>query len=256
MVVRRVWRWQAVAFVSLFFAGAFQPIARAAEAAAPAELSGLSILYKSDSRMIGGTYAAPRWLIGPTFASVVQPGAMGIVDVKVRGLDATGKLMPVTPDWTVADPDRITVTPGRAGEFRITVSKAGESTLRVRSHGVYADLLVKSKDLGDATQVEITEVASGGPSPGKTSQPVPESAGSAHPAALLPDQHARDSYSMGVEMGRRLSATAPGLDPDLVSRGLRDAMSGEAIALTDAEIRTALVALRRELRARQLEGQE
>ena len=108
MVVRRVWRWQAVAFVSLFFVGAFQFVARAADTAAPAELSALSILYKSDSRMVGGTYAAPRWLIGPTFSSTVQPGAVSIVDVKVRGLDATGKLMPVYPDWTVADPDRIT----------------------------------------------------------------------------------------------------------------------------------------------------
>ena len=255
MVVRRVWRWQAVAFVSLFFAGAFQFVARAADTAAPAELSALSILYKSDSRMVGGTYAAPRWLIGPTFSSTVQPGAVSIVDVKVRGLDATGKLMPVYPDWTVADPDRITVTPGGAGEFRITANKAGQSTLRVSSQGVYAELLVKSKDLGNATQIEITEVASGAPS-GKTSKPVPESAGYAEPAVLLPDQHARDSYSMGVEMGRRLSATAPGLDPDLVSRGLRDAMSGEAIALTDAEIRNALVALRRELHARPIETQE
>ena len=194
----RVWRWHAVVFVSLFFASAFQPIARSAEAAAPADLSGLSILYKSDSRMVGGTYAAPHWLKGPRFTSAVQPGAMGIVDVKVRGLDATGKLMPVTAEWTVADPDRITVAPGRAGEFRLTVGKAGESTLRVSSRGVYAELLVKSKDLGDATQVEITEVGSGGPSPGKASQPVPESAGSVRwlrtmllrSAHLAPEQRA------------------------------------------------------------------
>jgi hypothetical protein len=163
-----VWQWQAVAFVSLFFAGAFQPTVRAGEGAAPAALSGLSILYKSDSRMVGGTYAAPHWLKKPKFTSAVQPGAMAIVDVKVRGLDATGKLMPVDPDWTVADPDRITVTPGGAGEFRIIVNGAGESTLRVSSQGVYAELLVKSKDLGSATQVEITEVGSGGASPGKT----------------------------------------------------------------------------------------
>ena len=97
----------------------------------PAVLSGLSVVFKLD--VLGGTYGGERWLSKPTFTSLVQPGTVGKVDVKVRGIDTRGNLVHVVPEWTAADPERITVTPRPKGEFRITMKGPGVSRLTVAS---------------------------------------------------------------------------------------------------------------------------
>jgi len=41
------------------------------------------------------------------------------------------------PEWTAADPDMVTVTPGQKDEFRITVTRAGETTLRAKKYAYH-----------------------------------------------------------------------------------------------------------------------
>lgn len=68
---------------------------------------------------------------------------------------------------------------------------------------------------------------------------------------LLKDEKAKNSYAVGVDTGRRLKATPVELDPELVARGVRDALMGEATLLTEQELKAVLAALRIELHTRQ-----
>lgn len=67
----------------------------------------------------------------------------------------------------------------------------------------------------------------------------------------LKDEKAKNSYAVGVDTGHRLKATPVELDPELVARGVRDALTGGKTLLTDEELKAVLAALRIELRTRQ-----
>ncbi len=55
---------------------------------------------------------------------------------------------------------------------------------------------------------------------------------------------------MGVDIGRKLKAQAIDLDGDLLSRGIKDALAGKS-ALSDADMRSAMMAFQQELAAKQ-----
>jgi DNA-binding CsgD family transcriptional regulator len=238
--------------------GAVQAFARAADPAA-ASLTDIRVLFKLDPRLSGPTYGGERWLSRPTFTSGVQEGTVGKVDVKVQGVDATGRVVSVVPEWTAADPEMVTVTAGENNQFRITVKRPGESKLRVASQGVSKELVVKAKSLAKAIQVEIIQEpvweprrAGGGADPGATVAPPSADPGRVAVAAdapVLRDEKAKNSYALGMEMGGRLKGEIRELDADLVFRGLRDAMSGDEPLLTEAELKTALAAVQSEVRA-------
>lgn len=125
--------------------------------AATAQVVAISVSFKLDPRLSGATYGGELWVSKPTFSSAAQPGKEGTLDVKVRGVDARGSPLDIVPEWTVSEPDMVTVTPGQNGVFQITVKRVGASRLRVTSQGVSKDLMVKLKDLGNAVQVEIVQ---------------------------------------------------------------------------------------------------
>ena len=120
-------------------------------------LVGIQIIFKLDPLLSGPTYGGERWLSQRTFSSAAQEGQVGTVDVKVHGVAAGGKLVAIVAEWTAADPDWVTVTPGDAGTFRIVVKGAGESKLRVSSQGFSKELIVRAKSLGSGIQVEISQ---------------------------------------------------------------------------------------------------
>ena len=231
---------------------------------AGASLTDIRVLFKLDPRVSDPTYGGARWLSPPTFTSGAQEGTVGTVDAKVQGVDAAGRTVGVVPEWTAADPEMVTVTSGENDEFRITVKRAGESKLRVASRGVSRDLLVKAKSLGKAIQVEIVQepvkeprsATTPAPDPGATTPaPDPGAAAAAADASVLRDEKAKSSYALGIEMGNQLKEIRE-VDPDLVSRGLRDALTGDPPLLTEAEQRAALAAVRSEVKARQAESRK
>jgi len=172
----RVFRWIIVALLVPALTGTVRPaLSQSVHAGDIAEtLAGLSILYKLDAGVIGVTYGQ-RWLAGPTFTSTVQAGSVASVDVRVRGVDGRRNPLPIDAEWTVDEPDMVSVAPRRNSEFRITVTRAGEYRLRVGARGFAMELLVRAKDLGNAMQVEIHEEAASGPTPreDETSLPSP-----------------------------------------------------------------------------------
>jgi FKBP-type peptidyl-prolyl cis-trans isomerase len=63
------------------------------------------------------------------------------------------------------------------------------------------------------------------------------------------------SYAIGADIGKKvggqLKAQSVELDPAMVARGIRDALSGAKSAMTDEEIRTTLTELRAQLQQKQ-----
>ncbi len=71
--------------------------------------------------------------------------------------------------------------------------------------------------------------------------------------ALLQTQKEKQSYSMGVDIGKRLKAQSIEVDTDSFSLGLKDALSGNKTLLTEEEIKESLSALQKELMEKQAE---
>jgi len=222
----------------------------------PPSLTDIRILFKLDPLLSGPTYGGERWLSPATFTSAAQAGTVGTVDVKVRGVDARGRPVNIVPEWTAADPDMVTVTPGQKqkDEFRITVKRAGESKLTVASQGFSKELVVKAKNLGNAIQVEISQKPASEHSRRDAPAPDPGGTVAADDAPVLQDEKAKKSYAVGVEMGKKLKGASLELDAELVSRGVRDALTGDRPLLTEGELKAALVSLRIGFQANQAEA--
>lgn len=67
---------------------------------------------------------------------------------------------------------------------------------------------------------------------------------------ILKDQKAKLSYSYGVETADKIKKMPMLLDLDLIIMGLKDAMKGDKLLMTDKEVREALITLQREITAK------
>ena len=72
-------------------------------------------------------------------------------------------------------------------------------------------------------------------------------------ASTLTTQKDRFSYALGMNLGANLQRESVPVDPDLVLRGLKDALAGGKTLLTEEETRAALIAMQNELRQKQQE---
>jgi FKBP-type peptidyl-prolyl cis-trans isomerase FklB len=71
--------------------------------------------------------------------------------------------------------------------------------------------------------------------------------GSAAPLALKTPKD-KASYAIGVNIGKGLHRDSVDVDPAILMRGLRDALSGGKTQMTDDEVKAAMVALQADLR--------
>lgn len=77
---------------------------------------------------------------------------------------------------------------------------------------------------------------------------------SAEEASILKTQKDKMSYSIGVETGRSVKRLGVEVDTDLLVKGLRDALSGDRLLLTDEELRTAIAAYQAEAQQKQAQA--
>lgn len=77
---------------------------------------------------------------------------------------------------------------------------------------------------------------------------------SAEEAPVLQTEKDKMSYSIGVEVGRNVKRMGVEVDADLVVRGLRHAISGEKLLMTDEEIRATMTAYQAEARQKQAQA--
>ena len=66
----------------------------------------------------------------------------------------------------------------------------------------------------------------------------------------LKDQKEKVSYSIGLNIGTNLKAQKIDINPDLLARGLKDALTGTKPLLTEKEIKEVLTAFQREMTAK------
>jgi FKBP-type peptidyl-prolyl cis-trans isomerase FklB len=87
-------------------------------------------------------------------------------------------------------------------------------------------------------------------SPSAKTTPAPAAKGSAAPAALTTDRE-KESYALGMNIARGLKGQSVDVDPAIMTRAIRDVLSGAKPLLTDEEAMDALKKLQGEVREKQ-----
>jgi FKBP-type peptidyl-prolyl cis-trans isomerase len=85
-----------------------------------------------------------------------------------------------------------------------------------------------------------------------TTKSAPKTARSTAPLTLKTDKD-KNSYAIGMNIGKGLQRDSVDVDPAILLRGLKDAMSGGTTLLTEQEAQTLLMALQNEVRKKQME---
>lgn len=80
-----------------------------------------------------------------------------------------------------------------------------------------------------------------------------QSSTASRPPVSLKTQEDKASYALGMNLGRNLRKQSVQVKPDLVAKGLKDALAGGKMLLTDDEAQAAVVALQNDVRAKQQE---
>lgn len=87
----------------------------------------------------------------------------------------------------------------------------------------------------------------------KPAAPKPATAKPAAPPAVpeLKTTTEKFSYAVGTNLGKSMKSQSVAVDPEILARGLKDAIAGEKPLLTDDEMRAALVEVQKQVQERQ-----
>jgi hypothetical protein len=124
--------------------------------AAATALTGITVSFKLDPRLTRSLYMGDRWVSPPTFTRVGE-GKSVTVEARAHGRDTRGQAVNISATWIPTDPEMVTVTPHGSHEVRITVQRAGQSSLQVTSQGVSKELAIRVTDQNNALQIEIAQ---------------------------------------------------------------------------------------------------
>jgi FKBP-type peptidyl-prolyl cis-trans isomerase FklB len=91
--------------------------------------------------------------------------------------------------------------------------------------------------------------------PGTTPAKPRTATGARTPLTLKTDKD-KISYAIGVNIGKSMRKDTVDIDPAIFSRGMKDALAGGKLLLTDDEMKVALTKLQTELRAKQEEAMQ
>jgi FKBP-type peptidyl-prolyl cis-trans isomerase FklB len=142
--------------------------ASGAPAKPAASLTGITISFKLDPRLIDPTHGGTSWISPHTYSGA---NAQDTVEARAQGVDAKGQLSAISAKWIASDPTMVKVSPSQGNEVRIVVKRAGQSRVKVVSGGVSQILAVQSRYQGKFIQIAITQLReSKPPSPGPTNK--------------------------------------------------------------------------------------
>jgi hypothetical protein len=121
---------------------------------AVASPAAITLSFKLDPRLAGPTYGGERWVSPKTYTGA---SAQDTVDARARAVDAQGRRLEVNLEWTVADPEVVTVSPARGEQVRIAVKRVGQGTVTVKAGGTSRKLTVKVVETKGIRQVSISQ---------------------------------------------------------------------------------------------------
>ncbi len=79
---------------------------------------------------------------------------------------------------------------------------------------------------------------------------------SAQEPLALKTQKDKVSYTIGVQAARNFKSQGIDINPDLVVKGLRDALSGEKLLMTEDDVRATMTAFQEDLRQKQAQARK
>lgn len=132
---------------------AFIAVQRPSQSAA----AGIQVFYRLDPWLVSNNYGGALWASSAVFGPVTQGGPTFTLEVKALGLDAAGQSVDISAQWIPADPGMVTLSPSQGNQVKLTVQRAGQSSLRVISQGVSKELVIDATYQGDALLVEIAQ---------------------------------------------------------------------------------------------------
>jgi FKBP-type peptidyl-prolyl cis-trans isomerase FklB len=211
-------------------------LAQSSQPTAPASTTSVArieLTFKRDPRMVDPFRGIGEWVTGSNYSGAT---AQDKVEVRAEGVSATGKPTKISPEWSVSDPEMVSVSPTQGDHVMITVHKAGESKLKVTYQGLSKELVVKSQYVGKFMLFEISP-----PAPAKPNGPAAEM----NPA--LKDQKKQIGYAAGIRLAKTLRQQSVEADPEMVMQAMKDVMSGGPTLMNDDQVQAALMTVETEL---------
>ncbi len=114
----------------------------------------IQVSFKLDPRLAGPTYGGDRWVSPPTYTGA---SAQNTVEAMARAVDAGGRPTKASVEWTSSDPDMVTASPPRGEQVKITVRRAGKSSLTVVSGGASRNLTVEAAQTKGVWHLSISQ---------------------------------------------------------------------------------------------------
>lgn len=78
-------------------------------------------------------------------------------------------------------------------------------------------------------------------------------AGCASEKVTLKDQKEKVSYSIGLNIGNNLKAESIEVDPSVIAKGIKDAMAGGKLLMTEKEVQETMTAFQKEMMVKHME---
>jgi hypothetical protein len=114
----------------------------------------ITFSFKVDPRLLGPTYGGERWVSPPTYTGVAAQDA---VDTRALAVDARGGPVRTDLEWTVSDPELLTVSPPRGQRVTITARRPGVSKVTVKAGGASRTLTVRSEKPDGTWKVSVSQ---------------------------------------------------------------------------------------------------
>ncbi|HEU4382873.1 MAG TPA: hypothetical protein VFR85_05140 [Anaeromyxobacteraceae bacterium] len=121
---------------------------------APAPGTRITLSFKIDPRVLGPTYGGEKWVSPPTFTGA---RAQDAVETTARAADARGAPVKTDPEWTVSDPELLTVLPPRGKRVTITAKRPGSSTVTVKAGGASRTFTFKAEKPDGIWRVTVSQ---------------------------------------------------------------------------------------------------
>jgi hypothetical protein len=123
-------------------------------------------------------------------------------------------------------------------------------TLTLASNFLVIGLLTSVNLRAQDTPAPKTQTTPAAKTPGTTPAKPRTATGTRTPLTLKTEKD-KVSYAIGVNIGKSMRKDTVDIDPAIFSRGMKDALAGGKLLLTDDEMKAALTKLQTDLRAKQ-----
>jgi len=217
------------AFVWILVPVITQACQAAARPTATTAVSDIQLSFKRDPRLVDPTRNPQQWVSDGTYAGAT---AQDTVETVARVVDAKGQPVTASLEWIPSDPEMVTVSPSQGDHVKITVHRAGESTVKITAQGFSKDLIVQAQYVGKFIMFQIRQ-----PAAAKPAAPAI--------AASLPKPKSKNdvSYAAGMNLAKALQEQSVDVDVDLLMQGVKDTLSGDKTRMSEGEALAALQGL-------------